>query len=103
MVTALTAVIEMPGMGEGNGRAFRNHVSGDFFDFFELGNGRYLAFVIANVCDKGVGAALFMALTRRLIRAFTIQAFGRQCDIYGGPCGCSERFGQEGRNTFIGR
>jgi sigma-B regulation protein RsbU (phosphoserine phosphatase) len=48
-------------------------VGGDFYDAFTLAEERSLALVIADVCDKGVGAALFMALTRSLIRAFSEQ------------------------------
>jgi len=44
-------------------------VAGDFFDVFELKPGKRLAIVIGDVCDKGVGAALFMTLFRSLIRA----------------------------------
>lgn len=44
-------------------------VAGDFYDAFEMTNGRRLGFLIADVCDKGVGAALFMALFRTLIRS----------------------------------
>jgi len=47
-------------------------VAGDFYDLFELNNGS-VGFVIADVCDKGVGAALFMALFRSLIRIFAAQ------------------------------
>jgi len=43
-------------------------VAGDFYDAFELPDGN-IGLVIADVCDKGVGAALFMTLFRSLIHA----------------------------------
>jgi phosphoserine phosphatase RsbU/P len=52
-------------------------VSGDFYDVFEVAGGRCLGVVIADVCDHGVGSALFMALTRSLIRAFALQSADR--------------------------
>ena len=52
-------------------------VSGDFYDVFEVAGGRCLGVVIADVCDHGVGSALFMALTRSLIRAFATQSAER--------------------------
>ena len=45
-------------------------VAGDFYDVFELTDGT-IGLVIADVCDKGLGAALFMTLFRSLIRAFS--------------------------------
>lgn len=47
-------------------------VSGDFYDIFRL-PGQHVGLVIADVCDKGVGAALFMGLFRSLIRIFAEQ------------------------------
>jgi len=43
-------------------------VAGDFYDVFELPEER-LGLVMADVADKGMPAALFMALTRTLMRA----------------------------------
>jgi serine phosphatase RsbU (regulator of sigma subunit) len=52
-------------------------VSGDFYDVFKLPDGN-VGLVIADVCDKGVGSALYMALFRSLIRVFAEQ--GAFCD-----------------------
>jgi serine phosphatase RsbU (regulator of sigma subunit) len=42
--------------------------AGDFYDAFDLPAGA-IGLVVADVCDKGVGAALFMALFRTLLRS----------------------------------
>ena len=47
-----------------------NQVSGDFYDVFSL-PGNNLGIVIADVADKGVGSALYMALIISLIRVFS--------------------------------
>src|SRR5829696_7185000 len=43
-------------------------VGGDFYDFFELGDGR-LGLVVGDASDKGMPAALVMASTRSVLRA----------------------------------
>jgi len=58
-------------------------VSGDFYDVFKFLDGN-VGLVIADVCDKGVGSALYMALFRSLIRVFAEQA------AYSDPTAISE-------------
>lgn len=45
-------------------------VSGDFYDAFMMEDGR-LCVAIGDVCDKGVGSALYMALIRSLVRVYS--------------------------------
>lgn len=49
-------------------------VAGDFYDAFPLPQGK-IGLIIADVCDKGVVAALFMAILRSLLRAFIQQHY----------------------------
>ncbi len=52
-------------------------VAGDFYDVFMLPGNKQVVLIIADVCDKGVGAALFMALTRSLLRVLSLQSSSR--------------------------
>ena len=61
---------QLPGWEIATYFAPAKQVSGDFYDVFLL-PGNNLGIVIADVSDKGVGAALYMALIRSLIRVFS--------------------------------
>jgi sigma-B regulation protein RsbU (phosphoserine phosphatase) len=50
-------------------------VSGDFYDVFPVLAGKQIALIVADVCDKGVGAAMYMAIFRSLLRAFSDQQY----------------------------
>jgi sigma-B regulation protein RsbU (phosphoserine phosphatase) len=59
-------------------------VSGDFYDAFALPPSGTIVLVVGDVCDKGVGAALFMALFRSLIRASADPVGGGAIQMIGG-------------------
>jgi sigma-B regulation protein RsbU (phosphoserine phosphatase) len=55
-------------------------VAGDFYDFIQLGPGQ-LGLLIADVTDKGVPAALFMALAHTILRASLRKPFSAAADL----------------------
>jgi len=71
-------------------------VSGDFYDVFWLSDS-HLGLVIADVCNKGVGAALFMALFRTLFRTVSQQTLARELanhqTVAGSPAGTASARG----------
>ena len=55
-------------------------VGGDFYDFFMLDEDR-LFFSIGDVSDKGVPAALFMAVTKTLMKGIAVPGVG-PCEVF---------------------
>ena len=63
---------DLPGWEVGAYFRAAREVSGDFYDVFTVRSIGRLGLVIGDVCDKGLGAALFMTLFRSLIRATSL-------------------------------
>lgn len=55
-------------------------IAGDFYDFIHLPDGK-LAVLIADVADKGLGSALYMALSSTLIRIFTHEYYDNPAKV----------------------
>lgn len=77
-------------------------VGGDFFDFFLIDNDR-LGFVIGDVSGKGVPAAIFMAVSRTLIRATGLKGVSAgECMRYVNDLLCNESVSSMFVTVFYG-
>lgn len=77
-------------------------VGGDFYDFFMIDDER-LGFVIGDVSGKGVPAAIFMAVSRTLIRATGLKGISPdECMIYSNNLLCNESVSSMFVTVFYG-
>jgi sigma-B regulation protein RsbU (phosphoserine phosphatase) len=77
-------------------------VGGDFYDFFLIDENR-LGFVIGDVSGKGVSAALFMAVSRTLIRATGLKGDSvSECMRYANNLLCKESVSSMFVTVFYG-
>jgi len=79
-----------------------NEVGGDFYDFFLIDQNR-LGFVIGDVSGKGVSAAIFMAVSRTLIRATGLKGDSvSECMRYANNLLCKESISSMFVTVFYG-
>ncbi len=77
-------------------------VGGDFYDFFMIDNDR-IGFVIGDVSGKGVPAAIFMAVSRTIIRATGLKGMpADECMNYVNNLLCSESVSSMFVTVFYG-
>jgi len=77
-------------------------VGGDFYDFFMIDNDR-IGFVIGDVSGKGVTAAIFMAVSRTIIRATGLKGIpADECMNYVNKLLCSESVSSMFVTVFYG-
>jgi phosphoserine phosphatase RsbU/P len=77
-------------------------VGGDFFDFFMINNDS-LGFVIGDVSGKGIPAAIFMAVSRTLIRATGLKGMSAgECMQYVNNLLCNESVSSMFVTVFYG-
>ncbi|MBC8005394.1 MAG: fused response regulator/phosphatase [Verrucomicrobia bacterium] len=79
-----------------------NEIGGDFYDFFMIDQHR-LGFVIGDVSGKGISAAIFMALSRTLIRATGLKGDSvSECMEYANNLLCKESVSSMFVTVFYG-
>lgn len=79
-----------------------NEIGGDFYDFYLIDANR-LGFVIGDVSGKGISAAIFMALSRTLIRATGLKGDSvSECMEYANNLLCRESVSSMFVTVFYG-